>query len=157
MWSVLAIWQRSSMKFVYQAYKRWPKGAVIKGVDQSHALLSEGGRGEKGFGYCEILRNLAQPQARHLQHPWQAWTTAQLTMSIRRRVGLSDHRHQPRHTCTSTYRNLQRNGWEESFAKSFGPHFWFTDMRNHVFHNVIASTKFDNFGLMVDICESHIS
>ena len=101
--------------------KMTPRGSY-KSVDQSHALLSEGGRGGKGLGYCEILRKMAQPQARHLQHPWQAWTTAQLTMSIRRRVRLSGHRHEPRHTCTNTYRNMQKNGWEESVAKSFGPH-----------------------------------
>ena len=94
-----------------------PRGSY-KNVDQSQALLSEYGRGEKGLGYCEIPRNLAQPQARHLQRRWQAWTAAELTMSIRRRVRWSGHRNQPRHTCTSTYWNLQKNGWEESF----GPH-----------------------------------
>ena len=80
--------------------KMTPRGSD-KSVDRSQALLSEWGRGEKGLGYCEILRNLAQPQARHLQRPWQAWTAAELSMSIRRRVRLSGQRHQPRNTCTS--------------------------------------------------------
>ena len=53
--------------------KMTPRGSY-NSVDQSQALLSEWGRGEKGLGYCEIPRNLAQPQARHLQRRWQAWT-----------------------------------------------------------------------------------
>ena len=57
-----------------------PRGSY-KNVDQSQALLSEYGRGEKGLGYCEIPRNLAQPQARHLQRRWQAWASGQQSSS----------------------------------------------------------------------------
>ena len=73
MWSVLDLTKEFDEVCLLIVQKMTPRGSY-NSVDQSQALLSEWGRGEKGLGYCEIPRNLAQPQARHLQRRWQAWT-----------------------------------------------------------------------------------